>query len=96
MSFQLTVSGFGHGATIPQRHTCEGRDVSPAMSWSGAPEGTKSFALIVDDPDAPVGTWVHWVLFNLPERQRDLQEGIPPQETLANGARQGLNDFKRV
>jgi Raf kinase inhibitor-like YbhB/YbcL family protein len=96
MAFQLTSQAFKEGGLIPKQYTCEGADLSPALRWTDPPRGTRSFALIADDPDAPVGTWVHWVLFNLPESQRDLQEGIPPQETLANGARQGLNDFKRV
>src|SRR2546422_846574 len=66
MALSLTSSAFQEGDAIPTRHTCDGADVSPALSWRGAPAGTAAFALIVDDPDAPAGTWVHWVLYDLP------------------------------
>jgi hypothetical protein len=90
---QLTSPAFEPGATIPQRHTGDGKDVSPSLRWSGAPAGTKSFALICDDPDAPRGTWVHWVLFNLPADQAELAEGVPATPELPGGAKQGKNDF---
>ncbi len=96
MSFQLTTSAFPSQGTIPQKFTCDGSDVSPPLSWSGAPPGTQSFALIVDDPDAPVGTWVHWVLYDLPANTKELAEGVPKQEQLSNGARQGRNDFRKI
>lgn len=96
MKFTLTSSAITDGATIPDRFTCAGADVSPALSWTAAPEGTKSFALIVDDPDAPVGTWVHWVLFNLPASATTLPEAVPAKENLADGSRHGRNDFKRL
>lgn len=96
MAFALTSPAFAEGGTIPNPFTCEGRDVSPVLRWSNPPQGTQSFILICDDPDAPVGTWVHWVLFNLPPETRELPEGLPTQDTLPNCARQGLNDFKRV
>lgn len=96
MAFALKSQAFKEGDLIPTKYTCEGPDVSPPLRWGDPPHGTRSFALIADDPDAPMGTWVHWVIFNLPERQRDLPEGVPTQETLPNGARQGLNDFKNV
>lgn len=89
----LTSSAFAEGATIPRQHTGDGADTSPALQWSGAPAGTKSFALICDDPDAPRGTWVHWVLFNLPGDQQELPAGVPAEAELAGGARQGQNDF---
>jgi hypothetical protein len=66
MTFTLTTPAFVDGGTIPAEHTCDGADVAPRLTWSGTPAGTKGFALIMDDPDAPGGTWVHWVLFNLP------------------------------
>src|SRR5713101_5929051 len=66
MSFEIASTAFSNGGTIPKKFTCDGPDVSPPLRWTGAPQGTQSFALIVDDPDAPVGTWVHWVLYNLP------------------------------
>ena len=96
MSFKLTSSAFEAGATIPKQFTCDATDLSPALAWSGAPQNTKSFALIADDPDAPVGTWVHWVLYDLPAETKQLGEGVPKQEQIASGARQGRNDFRRI
>jgi hypothetical protein len=96
MAIKLTSLAFAEGQPIPAKHTCEGADVSPPLTWSGAPPGAKSFALICDDPDAPVGTWVHWVIYGLPASSTELGEKIPASETLACGANQGLNDFKRV
>jgi len=92
---QLTSSAFQEGTAIPKKYTGDGADVSPALNWQGAPQGTKSFALICDDPDAPVGTWTHWVLFNLPADTGALEEGVAKQETLPNGARQGKNSWDR-
>jgi Raf kinase inhibitor-like YbhB/YbcL family protein len=97
---ELTSPSFVQHGEIPQRHTCEGKDVSPPLAWSGAPAGTQSFALIVDDPDAPdpnapKATWVHWVLYNLPSSASDLAEGVRSSE-LPTGAREGTNDWKRV
>jgi Raf kinase inhibitor-like YbhB/YbcL family protein len=96
MSLQLTTSAFPSQGTIPKKFTCDGPDVSPPLGWSGAPPGTQSFALIVDDPDAPVGTWVHWVVYDLPANTKELPEGAPKQEQLSNGARQGRNDFRKI
>ena len=93
MTLQLTSSAFGEGQTIPAKHTGDGQDTSPPLAWSNPPAGTTSFALICDDPDAPRGTWVHWVLFNLPGDLHELKEGVPAEGTLGNGARQGKNDF---
>lgn len=96
MSLQLSSPAFAEGATIPKQHTGDGADTSPALSWSEPPAGTKSLALICDDPDAPVGTWVHWVIFNLPAEMRKLDAGVPAERELANGARQGKNDFGNI
>ena len=95
-SMQLTSSAFSVGQEIPAKYTCDGQNVSPPLKWSGAPAETKSFALIVDDPDAPVGTWSHWVLFDLPGAATELPEGLPKSQYVAGGARQGLNDFKHL
>jgi len=96
MAFELASSAFAAGATIPTKHTCDGPDLSPPLSWSGAPAGTKSFALVCDDPDAPVGNWVHWVLYDLPAGTTQLPEGVAATATLPAGGRQGVNDFKRT
>ncbi len=95
-TFQLKTSAFSNGGVIPAKFTCDGADVSPALSWNDPPAGTKSFALIMDDPDAPSGTWVHWVLYDLPASVRELPEGVPKSKELEFGARQGSNDFRRI
>jgi Raf kinase inhibitor-like YbhB/YbcL family protein len=95
MAFSLTSPAFADGAAIPVRHTCDGPDASPPLAWSGAPAGTRSFALIMDDPDAPAGTWVHWVLYNLPAALAELPDTVAKVEALdLGGARQGRNDFR--
>ena len=94
MSLVLTSSAFKDGETIPARYTCDGVDVSPPLHWSVPPAGTKSFVIIADDPDAPGGTWVHWVLYNLPLDLRGLSEGVPTTDHVLDGALQGMNDFK--
>ena len=96
MALELKTTAFSPGGTIPKKFTCDGSDVSPALSWRNPPAGVESFALIVDDPDAPVGTWVHWVLFDLPPTSRELPEGVSPTEKLESGARQGRNDFRKI
>lgn len=96
MALQVTSSAFSEGGMIPKRNTCDGPDVSPDLSWTGVPEDTKSLALICDDPDAPVGTWVHWILFNIPPGETGLAAEIPPHKTLENGAKHGTNDFRRL
>lgn len=95
-TLQLKSSSFQAGTDIPRKHTCDGNDVSPALSWSGAPVGTRAFALIADDPDAPGATWVHWVIYDLPVETKELAEALPATETLTNGAKQGINDFHKV
>lgn len=96
MTFDLTSSAFQDGETIPKKYTCEGPDVSPPLHWSVPPAGTRSYVIIADDPDAPVGTWAHWVIYDLPLDLRGLPEGVPAKERVLDGALQGLNDFKRV
>jgi len=96
MAFTLTSSAFGSGAAIPEQYSCKGADNSPALEWSGAPAHVASFALIMDDPDAPAGTWVHWVLWNLPANAHSLPEGVSKREQLDNGARQGRNSFRKA
>jgi Raf kinase inhibitor-like YbhB/YbcL family protein len=95
MGIKIESAAFKEDSMIPVKHTCDGEDVSPSLKWGDLPTGTKSIALISDDPDAPVGTWVHWVLYNLPPDVRALPENIPPKKTLENGAVHGTNDFKR-
>jgi Raf kinase inhibitor-like YbhB/YbcL family protein len=96
VGFTLTSPAFQNGQRIPAHYTCEGADVSPPLQWTDPPEGTKSLALIVDDPDAPRGTWVHWVLYDLPPTARSLLEGVPKTPNLPGGGRQGRNDFGDV
>lgn len=99
-AFALTSPAFKNGEKIPKIHTGDGKDLSPALHWSGVPKGTKSFALIMDDPDAPPGTWVHWVLYDIPGGLKDLPEGLPKKETLSSGAKHGqcwgVSSFDRV
>ena len=100
MAFSITSSAFAHTGSIPTLHTCEGQNVSPPLKWAGAPAGTRSFALIVDDPDAPdpqapKRVWVHWVLYNLPADSDSLVADVAADE-LPAGTKQGLNDWKRI
>ena len=100
MALEISSTAFGPDATIPKRCTCEGSDVSPPLHWQGVPAGTRSLALIVDDPDAPDPrapkmTWVHWVLANLPANSAGLPEGVAPA-ALPKGTVEGLNDWKRT
>jgi Raf kinase inhibitor-like YbhB/YbcL family protein len=95
-TMELTSSAFDEGGMIPSKYTCDGVDVSPPLSWGSLPDGTKSFALICDDPDAPVGTWVHWVYYDIPAKTKDLPENISPDEHPAPGGVQGVNDFRRI
>lgn len=98
MAFTLSSTAFSGGGPIPTGHTCDGADGSPPLTWTGSPEGTASFALIVDDPDAPSGTWVHWVLYDLPRTVTSLPADIPKTDALPRlgEARQGRNDFRRI
>lgn len=94
--FLLKSTAFDNGGRIPRQFTCDGKDVSPALFWTGVPERTVSLALIVNDPDAPRGDWVHWVLFNMPASRRDLPEQVALKDTIEGGGTHGLNDFGRL
>jgi Raf kinase inhibitor-like YbhB/YbcL family protein len=96
MSFVLETKVFPKGGEIPSKYTCSGQDVSPALSWSGAPQATKSFALIVEDPDAPSGTFTHWVVYDLPPGTHQLPENVSQTDDLSGGGRQGRNGFRRT
>ena len=96
LTIQVSSMAFTNGGTIPEKYTCDGQNVSPALSWSGIPQGTKTIALIYEDPDAPMRTWVHWVLYNLPADITHLMEGTPNHEVLDDGANQGKNDFHKI
>ncbi|MGP8201030.1 MAG: YbhB/YbcL family Raf kinase inhibitor-like protein [Limisphaerales bacterium] len=96
MKLHLTTTAFAEGQPIPQRHAFDNQDLSPALQWSGVPPAARSLALICDDPDAPVGTWVHWVIYDLSPATAGLSEGVPKSPELADGAKQGMNDYKRI
>lgn len=96
MDFRIKSDVFKEGEVIPEKYSCEGEDVSPPLKWENVPDEAQSLALIADDPDAPMGTWVHWVIFNIPTSITDLEENIPAQEELSNGAKQGRNGFKKI
>jgi hypothetical protein len=96
MNLQITSTTFAEGQPIPQKYTCQGSDISPSLAWTNTPANTKSFALIADDPDAPVGTWVHWVLYDLPANATGLPENVAKTQTISNGAKQGMNTWPRL
>src|SRR5208337_1275109 len=96
MALALTTTAFSAGGEIPKKYTCDGADLSPTLAWNDIPAGTQSLALIADDPDAPVGTWTHWVIWNIPAKLTGLAENVLKTEALADGRRQGRNDFRRI
>ena len=96
MAIEVTSTAFENGGMIPRKYTWDGANVSPPIAFSGIPEGTKSIALISDDPDAPVGTWVHWVLYDLAPDVSRLPEAVPADKTVLGGAKQGTNDFRKI
>ena len=96
MAITIQSPAFAPGGTIPAKHTYDGPNLSPPLRWSDPPPRTRSFTLIVDDPDAPVGTWVHWVLYSIPATLRALPGGVPPQPAVAGVGVQGMNDFKKL
>ncbi len=95
MAFELTSTAFANGDPIPMKYTCDDQDISPPLEWRDPPEGTRSFALICDDPDAPMGTWIHWVLYNLPGSTLSLPEAVPANADLPDGGRHGQNSWGR-
>lgn len=96
MEIKVTSKSFKEGEMIPAKFTCDGDDISPDIAWDKIPEGTKSFAIIADDPDAPHKTWVHWVIFNISPDKKELLEHMSSNESLLNGAKQGVNDFGKT
>ncbi|MDH5743478.1 MAG: YbhB/YbcL family Raf kinase inhibitor-like protein, partial [Candidatus Aminicenantes bacterium] len=94
MQIKIKSLAFEDGGMIPSKFTCDGPDVSPALEWESVPENAKTLAIICDDPDAPMGTWVHWVIFNIPAGLGGLEEDVPADEALSSGAIQGINDFR--
>src|SRR5438477_5222162 len=92
----LTSTVFREGQKSPQQYTGDGKDLSPPLQWTDPPPGTKSFALICEDPDAPRKTWTHWVILNIPADRRSLEEGVPANRALPSGAVQGQNDFGKI
>lgn len=96
MEIRIDSLAFENDGLIPAKYTCDGDDISPPLQWDVVPEGTRSIALICDDPDAPMGTFVHWVLFNLPAEAKELPENISVDKILPNGAKQGTSDFGRI
>ena len=96
MSLSISSPSFSSGGEIPKKFTCDGADLSPQLVWTEPPLGTKSFALLVDDPDAPVGTWNHWTMWNLPASARGLGEGVKKETRLPDGSEQGRNDFPKT
>ncbi len=95
MKLEVKSAAFEEGSSIPRKYTCDGPDLSPQLSWSQPPEGTKSMVLICDDPDAPMGTWVHWVLYGLSPDTLEISENIPDGKEVLGGARHGVNDFRK-
>jgi Raf kinase inhibitor-like YbhB/YbcL family protein len=95
MSLSITSTAFKQGERIPSKYTCDGTDISPGLEWSDVPEGTRSFTIIADDPDAPVGTWIHWVFYNILGKTRTLPEAVPPDASLPDGSMQGKNSWGR-
>jgi len=93
MALELTSESFEHNAVIPQKYTCDGQDISPQLKWDNVPEGTRAFAMICDDPDAPMGTWDHWIVFNIPVDTTEFPEDI---RLLPDGTKEGNNSWNRT
>lgn len=96
MAIHLTSGAFIEGAMIPPKYTCDGENTSPPLSWTGVPSATRSLVLICDDPDAPAGTWDHWVMYNIPADATGIPEGVPEKAVLDNGAVHGSNSWRRI
>jgi len=95
MTLSIQSTAFGPGEAIPAVYSCDGKGISPPLTWTGAPAASKSFALIMDDPDAPMGTFVHWVIYNIPAASVGLSEATPKDAKLSDGSIQGLNSARR-
>ncbi len=95
MAIKITSPAFDQGGMIPSKYTADGQNISPPLKWEDVPEGTTTIALISDDPDAPMGTWVHWVMWNIPPDKKELSENVPPDKRLPDGSIQGITDFRK-
>ncbi len=95
-TMELISPAFEDGQMIPSKYTCDGADVSPPLEWSDVPANAKSLALVADDPDAPMGTWVHWVMYNIPPDTTSIKEHVPAENALSDGTKQGINDFGKI
>jgi len=93
---KLVSRAFTEGQTIPRQYTCDGINISPPLEWTGLPKSAKTITIIADDPDAPAGTWVHWVIYNLPADTLGMVENVPATEDVAGGGLQGKNDFQKI
>jgi len=96
MNLQISTAAFSPDGVIPRHYTCDGADISPGLSWSEPPSGTRSLVLIADDPDAPVGLWTHWLVYDLPATLRQVQQGFTKDRDVAGGGHQGQNDFRKI
>lgn len=92
----IKSTAFENNGMIPKKYTCDGENISPPLTWSSIPQSSQSLALISDDPDAPIGTWVHWVIYNIPASERELPEKFPTDKKSSNGTLQGVTDFKKI
>jgi Raf kinase inhibitor-like YbhB/YbcL family protein len=95
-NMKITSSAFKEGEMIPAQYTCDDKNISPQIEWGDVPQGTKSLALICDDPDAPAGVWVHWVVFNIPPDLKEIKENLPNDKKISNGMCQGTSDFRKT
>ena len=96
MSIKITSSAFTKDGNIPKKYSCDGVNISPPLSWTDAPADTKSYAIVIEDPDAPSKTWIHWVIFNIPAADTSLPEHFPARKEMSNGILQGTNDFRNI
>ncbi len=96
VNFTISTSAFREGETIPNKYTCDGADLSPPLKWEGTPAGTKGFAIIMDDPDAPAGTFTHWVIYDIPADTTTLPAGLGKDPDLTKGVKQGISSFRRT
>ncbi len=96
MALEVKSAAFEEGGSIPPKYTGKGEDISPPLEWSDIPQGTKSLALICDDPDAPMMTWIHWIVYNIPPEADGFKEGMAKDSMLADGTMQGITDFRSI